>query len=89
MISNENRTQIRRYFYAEHWKIGTIAAELSVHPDTVRNAIESERFKSAQPLRASVADPYLGFIRLTLEQHPRLRATRIYQMVRDRGQYSP
>ena len=36
--------EIRRYFYAEHWKIGTIASELGVHPDTVRNAIESERF---------------------------------------------
>jgi hypothetical protein len=85
MITNEIRAQIRRYFYAEHWKIGTIATELSVHPDAVRNAIESDRFKSAQPLRASVADPYIGFIRLTLEQHPQLCATRIYHMVRDRG----
>jgi len=32
-----------------------------------------------------MADLYLGFIRQTLDQHPRLRATRIYQMVRDRG----
>jgi IS30 family transposase len=39
MISPETRAQIRRYFYAEHWKIGTIANELGVHPDTVRNAI--------------------------------------------------
>ena len=85
MISPETRAQIRRYFYAEHWKIGTIARELNVHPDAVRNAIESERFKSTQPLRASVVDPYLEFIRQTLEQHPRLLATRIYQMVRDRG----
>src|SRR3989442_4247392 len=85
MISPEIRAQIRRYFYAEHWKIGTIATELNVHPDAVRNAIESERFKSAQPLRTSVADPYIGFIRLTLEQHPQLCATRIYHMVHDRG----
>jgi hypothetical protein len=28
MISPETRVQIRRYFYAEHWKIGTIAREL-------------------------------------------------------------
>ena len=41
MISPETRAQIRRYFYAEHWKIGTIASELGVHPDAVRNAIES------------------------------------------------
>jgi len=85
MISPETRAEIRRYFYAEHWKIGTIARELNVHPDAVRNAIESERFKSMQPLRASVVDPYIEFIRDTLERHPRLRSTRIYAMVRDRG----
>jgi transposase len=85
MISPETRAQIRRYFYAEHWTIGTIASELSVHPDAVRNAIEAERFKNARPMRPSVVDPYAGFIHQTLEQHPRLRATRIYQMIRDRG----
>jgi len=85
MISPETRAQIRRYFYAEHWKIGTVASELGVHPDTVRNAIEAERFRGAQPIRASMVDPWLGFIRQTLEQHPRLRATRIYHMARDRG----
>jgi len=85
MISPETRAHIRRYFYAEHWKIGTIASELKIHPDTVRNAIESERFQSAQPLRASIVDPYLGFVRQTLEQHPRLCATRIFDMIRDRG----
>jgi hypothetical protein len=85
MITPETRAQIRRYFYAEHWKIGTIASELSVHPDTVRNAIESERFRNTPPLRASLVDPYADFIRQTLDQHPRLRATRIYQMIQDRG----
>jgi len=84
MVSNEIRAQIRRYFYAEHWKIGTIASELALHPDAVRHAIETERFKSTQ-LRASIVDPYAGFIRLILEQHPGLRATRIHAMVRDRG----
>src|SRR5450432_2707242 len=85
MISPEIHAQIRRYFYAEHWKIGTIARELGVHPDAVRNAIEAQRFNGAQSLRPSIVDRYLEFIRHTLDQHPRLRATRIYQMVRDRG----
>jgi transposase len=85
MISPETRVQIRRYFYAEHWKIGTIAQALDVHPDTVRRAIEVERFQHAEPLRPSIVDPYLPFVRETLEQHPRLRATRLYQMIRDRG----
>jgi transposase len=85
MISPETRAHIRRYFYAEHWKVGTIAAALGVHPDAVHNAIESERFRSAPPIRPSLADPYLGFVCQTLEQHPRLRATRLYAMLRDRG----
>jgi transposase len=85
MISPEIRAQIRRYFYAEHWKIGTISSELGVHPDAVRNAVESERFNSSKPLGSSIVDPYIEFVRNTLNQHPRLRATRIYQMIRDRG----
>jgi len=85
MIDPETRAQIRRYFYAEHWKVGTIATQMDIHPDTVRNAIESERFKNMQPLRASVVDPYIDFIRQTLEQHPQLCATRVYQMVHGRG----
>lgn len=85
MISAETRAQIRQWFFAEHWKIGTIAQALGIHPDTVRHAIESDRFHRAQTLRACLTDPYVPFIRQTLEQHPRLRATRIYQMIRDRG----
>jgi transposase len=30
-------------------------------------------------------DPYLEFVRQTLDRHPGLRAPRIYQMVRERG----
>jgi transposase len=85
MMSPELRAEIRRYYYAEHWKIGTIARQLNLHPDTVRNAVEAGRTIGAQPVRPSLLDPYLGFIRQTLEQHPLLRATRIYHMMRDRG----
>jgi transposase len=85
MISPETRVQIRHYFYAEHWKIGTIARELGVHPDTVSLAIEAQRFGGSPPLRSSILDPFLEFIRQTLDQHPRLCATRIYQMAQDRG----
>jgi transposase len=85
MISPETTVQIRRYFYAEHWKIGTIAQELRIHPDAVRHAIESDHFHRAQIMRPSITDPYLEFVRQTLNQHPRLRATRLYQMIRERG----
>ena len=75
MITPETRVQIRHYFYAEHWKIGTIVRELNVHPDAVRHAIESDRFRRGPELRASILDPYMEFIRQTLDQHPRLRRT--------------
>jgi transposase len=39
MISPEQRAEIRRLYYAEHWRIGTIATTLGVHHDTVRQAI--------------------------------------------------
>src|SRR4051794_34376484 len=84
MISPETRAQIRRYFYAEHWKVGTIARQLGLHPDTVHNAIETGCV-AAQSVRPSKLDPYLGFLREVLTQHPSLRATRIYQMARERG----
>jgi transposase len=72
-------------FYAEHWKIGTIAGELNVHPDAVRHAIETGQFNRAQTLRPCLTDPYLEFIQQTLQKHPRLRATRIHHMIQERG----
>jgi transposase len=86
MISPEQHAQIRRLFYAEHWPLHTIAAQLGVHHDTVRRAVESERFiRPGTQVRPSALDPYKAFITTTLEQYPRLRATRLWAMVRDRG----
>lgn len=86
MITPELRAKIRRLFFAEHWTVGTISSELGLHRDTVLRAIESQRiWPSASPVRPSILDPYKGFIEETLEKHPRLRATRIYDMVRGRG----
>lgn len=85
MIGEAQRAEIRRLFYAEHWRIGTIASELSLHPETVRAALETARFNRRTLVRASALDPYTDFIRATLDQHPRLRATRIHEMIVARG----
>jgi transposase len=85
MIAVEQVATIRRLFHAEHWKIGTIAVELGLHPDTVRRALDTDRFKRGPSKRATLVEPYLDFIKQTLEAHPRLRATRIYEMIRGRG----
>lgn len=86
MISDALRAEIRRLFYAEHWKVGTIAAQLGVHHDTVEAAIEKHRFGNAHHrVIVSALDPFKRFIHVTLEKYPRLRATRLHQMLQDRG----
>ncbi|HEV3060011.1 MAG TPA: IS21 family transposase [Vicinamibacterales bacterium] len=86
MITPELHAEIRRLYFGEHWKVGTIAATLGVHHDTVSATIAHD----TQALRRgrcgpTLADPYLPFIRDTLAQFPRLRATRLFEMVRARG----
>ncbi len=85
MISGELIAKIRRLFYAEHWKVGTIAAALELHPNTVHHAIESHRFNHYPANRPTLTDPYLNFIEQTFKQYPDLRATRMYEMIRARG----
>ena len=86
MITPEQHAEIRRLYYGEHWKVGTIAAALGVHHDTVRAAIAHDTQTVRRgTCRATRLDPYLPFIRDTLAQYPRLRATRLFEMVRPRG----
>src|SRR3990172_2957641 len=89
MISEAQRAEIRRLFYAEHWRIGTIASELGLHADTVRAALETARFNVRTVVRPSRLDPYLDFLRTTLEQYPRLRAPRLHEMLAARGYAAP
>ncbi len=86
MITPEQHAEIRRLYYGEHWKVGTIAAALGVHHDTVRAAIAHDTQGLRRgTCRATMLDPYLPVIRDTLAQYPRLRATRLFEMVKSRG----
>lgn len=84
MIDVEVVGRIRRLYYAEHWRVGTIARELGLHHETVQRALSAGARAPAGP-RPSLLDPYMGFVRETLEQHPRLTATRLWHMLRERG----
>src|SRR5260370_14188699 len=85
MIDDELLANIRRLFHAEHWKIGTIAAQLGLHRERVKAVLQVDRFRRSPSPRKRLTDPYLDFIRQTLDRYPRLRATRIFEMVRSRG----
>ena len=86
MITPEQHAEIRRLYYGEHWKVGTIAAALGVHHETVRAAIVNDTQGMRRgTCRTTQLDPYLPFVRDTLAQYPRLRATRLFEMVKGRG----
>ena len=85
-IPAELEAQILRYFHVEKWRVGTIATQLGVHHATVDRVLSQAGLpKSARAHRASLFDPYRPFVAKTLEQFPRLTASRLYAMVRERG----
>jgi transposase len=85
-ISPELEAQILRYYHVERWRIGTIARQLRVHPDTVARVLTQAGLpRIGAPARPSRVDPYLTFILQTLEKFPTLTASRLHAMVRERG----
>ena len=86
MIGPELEAEILRLFHAEKWKVGTIAAQLHLHHSTVRRVLaQAAPYAGRGSLRPSIADPFIPFIVETLEKYPRLRASRLYVMARERG----
>jgi transposase len=82
----ETEAEIVRLHFAEHWKVGTIAAQLGLHPDLVRRVLGIGEARTPDgPPRPTVIDPYREFIQETLTRYPTLRATRLYDMLRERG----
>lgn len=85
MLDAETIAEIRRLYYAEHWKIGTITQQLGVHRDAVIRALERAGMTQRRAQRRRQIDPFLPFIRETLERYPTLRSTRLHQMLVERG----
>jgi transposase len=78
--------EIRRLYFAEHWKRGTIAEQLGVHFDTVARVLGNFGPKAGTPRPdARVLEPYIPFVDETLGRYPRLVATRVHDMLVERG----
>jgi transposase len=85
-VSPELEAQILRYYHVEKWRVGTIARHLHLHRDTVSRVLAQAGVPTrVQLVRPSQIDPYLPFIRQTLEKFPTLTASRLYGMARERG----
>ena len=85
-IPPDLEAQILRYYWAEKWRIGTIARQLRVHPDTVARVLAQAGLpRIGPPPRPSMIDRYLPFILETLAKFPTLTAKRLHGMVWERG----
>jgi transposase len=85
MISRAVEAEVLRLHHAERWPIGTIARQLLLHHSTVRRVLVQAGVPAAQKTtRPSLADPFVPFILETLKQYPKLCASRLHVMVRER-----
>jgi AraC-like DNA-binding protein len=85
-ISDDLKANILRYHHVEKWRVGTIARQLNVHHTTVKRVLsETGVSKHSILVQESMIDPYLPFITETLQRFPDLTASRLYQMVVERG----
>jgi transposase len=85
MISREVEVQILRLAHAEHWPVGTIAAQLGVHHDAVERVLRDAGVPRVVPARACLIDPYIAFVREQWARYPRLTASRLFRMCCERG----
>lgn len=84
-IHMELSAHIVRLHKQEKWKVGEIAKHLKVHHSTVRRALGLEVIPTSATPRPSLVDPFMPYIKKTLESYPDLCAARLYQMVKRRG----
>ena len=85
MIPAELEAKILRLFRAEKWPAGTIADQLNVHYSVVDRVLDRDGTPKPEVIRKSKLDPYVPFMRETLRKYPRLHASRLYWMCRERG----
>ena len=85
-VTPDTEAEIRRLYFAEHWRRGTIGAQLGLHDDVVKRVIgPTGRGVRISGNPTMILDPFLVIIAETLERYPRLRSTRLYDMLVGRG----
>ncbi len=85
-IDEQLEAEIVRLVMAEKWRVGTTAHQLGVHHSVVRRVLR----QAGVPLpklrpRPSKVDPFMPLVLETLEKYPRLPASNVWRMLRERG----
>lgn len=55
----EVEAEIVRLHYAEHWRVGTIATQLALHPDVVKRVLGLGVARTPSQMKARTARPTL------------------------------
>ena len=85
-VTAEETAKILRLHHAEQWPIGTISRQLGRHHDTIERVLaESGLEVHKQSTRTRLVDPYISFLKETLQKYPKLRASRLWAMTKARG----
>lgn len=84
-MNKETEAEILRLFHAEGWRRNTIARQLRLHHSAVERALARNGIVAHKRTRRLQVDDYLPFIHQILEKYPRLNATRLHYMVKERG----
>jgi transposase len=85
MISPKLEAEILRLYHAEKWRVGTIAGQLGLHHGVVTRVLAQDGAPLPKRPRPARLAPYIPLIIATWKQYPKLPASRLYEMCRERG----
>ena len=85
VIPPEIGAQIVRLSHAEKWPPGTIASQLGIHHSVVTRVLATNGVPRPACARPSKLDSFIPFVQDTLQRYPRLAASRVSAMCRERG----
>jgi len=86
MVNAEIQAEIRRMFHVEHMKVHAISRSLQISRDVVRRVLNIQRFNPDRRCeRPSKLNPFLPLIEEIVSKHPRITATRLCTLLKERG----
>lgn len=86
MVNAEIQAEIRRMFHVDHMKVYAISRDLRVSRDVVRRVLSIQHFDPQRLCeRPSKLNPYVPLIEEIVAKSPRIRATRLCTLLKERG----
>ena len=86
MQSDEMIAKIKHLFYAQHYTMNAIGDSLGIHHSTVKGVLDlAGKPHRTRAVCETLLSPYRTVIEELLDKTPKLRSTRIIQILQDRG----